>query len=142
MGRELISANHGAALAATMAGRANRNGRGFCCGVYPITPSTECMEFLCEQKIEKGHVVRVEGEHSAMGVCIGASVSGARAFTTSASNGIAYMAENIVAAGLLRLPIVMAAANRTVLPPREWPLIAILPASTSESVSRWSMARL
>jgi len=32
---ELLSANHGAALAATLAARANRKGRGFCSGVYP-----------------------------------------------------------------------------------------------------------
>jgi pyruvate/2-oxoacid:ferredoxin oxidoreductase alpha subunit len=114
---ELISANHAAALAAALAGRANRSGRGFVSGVYPITPSTECMELLCNQQIEKGHVVRVESEHSAMGVCIGAAVSGARTFTTSSSNGIAYMAENLVAAALLRLPVVLVAANRTLGPP-------------------------
>jgi pyruvate/2-oxoacid:ferredoxin oxidoreductase alpha subunit len=57
MSVELISANHGAALAATLAARANRTGRGFCSGVYPITPSTECMEYLCRQEIEKGKVV-------------------------------------------------------------------------------------
>ncbi len=114
---ELLSANHGAALAATMAARANRKGRGFCSGVYPITPSTECMEFLCNQEIEKGHVVRVESEHSAMGVCIGAAAAGARAFTATSSNGLAYMVENCIAAANLRLPIVMAVANRTMGPP-------------------------
>ena len=114
---QLLSGNHAAALGATLAGRANRAGRGFCSGVYPITPSTECMELLCNQEIEKGHVVRVESEHSAMAVCIGASASGARTFTTSSSNGIAYMAENVVAAALLRLPVVMVAANRTLGPP-------------------------
>ena len=54
MSLKLLSANHGAALAATLAARANRTGRGFCSGVYPITPSTECMEYLCLQDIEKG----------------------------------------------------------------------------------------
>jgi pyruvate/2-oxoacid:ferredoxin oxidoreductase alpha subunit len=112
-----LSANHAAALAATLAGRANRTGRGFCSGVYPITPSTECMEYLCNQEIEKGKVVRVESEHSAMGVCIGASAAGARSFTTTASNGLAYMAENCIAAANLRLPIVLAIANRTMGPP-------------------------
>ena len=114
---ELLSANHAAALAATLAGRANRSGRGFCSGVYPITPSTECMEYLCNQEIEKGKVVRVESEHSAMGVCIGASAAGARSFTTTSSNGLAYMAENCIAAANLRLPIVLAIANRTMGPP-------------------------
>ncbi|GFO68919.1 pyruvate ferredoxin oxidoreductase subunit alpha [Geomonas limicola] len=114
---ELLSANHAAALAATLAARANRFGRGFCSGVYPITPSTECMEFLCNQTIEKGKVVRVESEHSAMGVCIGAAAAGARSFTATASNGLAYMAENCVAAASLRLPIVLTVANRTLGPP-------------------------
>ncbi|HJV79795.1 pyruvate ferredoxin oxidoreductase [Noviherbaspirillum sp.] len=114
---ELISANHGAALAATLAARANRTGRGFCSGVYPITPSTECMEYLCGQSIDKGKVIRVESEHSAMGVCIGAAAAGARSFTATSSNGLAYMAENCAAAAGLRLPVVMAVANRTVGPP-------------------------
>lgn len=117
MTAQLISANHAAALAAALAGRANRRGRGFCSGLYPITPSTECMELLSSQEIEKGSVVRVESEHSAMAVCIGAAAGGARTFTTSSSNGLAYMAENVVAAALLRLPVVMVAANRTLGPP-------------------------
>ncbi len=75
------------------------------------------MELLCSQQIEKGQVIRVEGEHSAMAVCIGASGSGARSFTASSSNGLAYMAENVVAAALMRLPIVMMAVNRTLGPP-------------------------
>lgn len=114
---ELMSANHAAALAATLAARANRKGRGFCSGVYPITPSTECMEYLCQQEIEKGRVVRVESEHSAMGVCIGAAAAGARTFTATSSNGLAYMAENCVAAAGLRLPVVLVVANRTLGPP-------------------------
>ena len=114
---ELISANHAAALSATLAARANRVGRGFCSGVYPITPATDCMEYLCARKIEKGTVVRVESEHSAMGVCIGAAASGARSFTTTSSNGLAYMAENCITAAALRLPVIMAVANRTMGPP-------------------------
>ncbi len=114
---ELISANHAAALSATLAARANRTGRGFCGGVYPITPATDCMEYLCGQHIEKSKVVRVESEHSAMGVCIGASASGARTFTTTSSNGLAYMAENCLTAASLRLPVIMMVANRTMGPP-------------------------
>ncbi len=52
-----------------------------------------------------------------MGVCIGASLSGARTFTASSSNGLAYMAENVFAAGFFRLPVVMMAVNRTLGPP-------------------------
>jgi len=117
MTAELISANHAAAVAAAMAGRANRNGRGFGAGVYPITPQTECIERLCEESIEKGHVVRVESEHSAMATCIGFALGGARTFTASSSNGLAYMAENVFGAAFYRLPVVMMAVNRTLGPP-------------------------
>jgi len=114
---KLITANHAAGMAATMAGRANREALGFGGGVYPITPQTECIEFLATQDIEKGHLVRVESEHSAMAVCIGTSIAGARSFTASSSNGLAYMTENVVSAAMYRLPIVMMAVNRTLGPP-------------------------
>lgn len=114
---ELITANHAAGKAAVLAGRANRVARGFGSGVYPITPQTECIELLCREDIEKGEVVRVESEHSAMAVCIGFSIGGARSFTASSSNGLAYMNENVFAAAFYRLPIVMMAVNRTLGPP-------------------------
>jgi pyruvate/2-oxoacid:ferredoxin oxidoreductase alpha subunit len=114
---QLVTANHATAAAVTLAARANRGARGFCSGIYPITPQTECIERLCEQTIEKGSVVRVESEHSAMAVCMGGSLAGARSFTASSSNGLAYMAENVFAAGFFRLPIVMMAVNRTLGPP-------------------------
>ncbi|HLF57823.1 MAG TPA: pyruvate ferredoxin oxidoreductase [Thermoanaerobaculia bacterium] len=117
MPNQLISANHAAAAAAALAARANRFGRGFGGGIYPITPQTECIERLCGEEIEKGHLTRVESEHSAMAVCIGAALGGARTFTASSSNGLAYMAENVFAAGFFRLPIVMMAVNRTLGPP-------------------------
>ena len=114
---EFLSANHAAGTAATLAGRANRTGRGFGGGIYPITPQSECIEFLCNQEIEKGSFVRVESEHSAMGVCIGYAFSGARTFTASSSNGLAYMTENVLTAAMYRLPVVMMAVNRTLGPP-------------------------
>jgi len=52
-----------------------------------------------------------------MGVCIGGSINGARAFTASSANGLLYMTENVFAAGYYRLPIVMVASNRTLGPP-------------------------
>ncbi|MBI5441616.1 MAG: pyruvate ferredoxin oxidoreductase, partial [Deltaproteobacteria bacterium] len=73
MSSQLLSGNQAASTAATLAGRSNRAGRGFCAGVYPITPSTECMELVCNAEVERGHVVRAESEHSAMAVCIGAA---------------------------------------------------------------------
>jgi pyruvate/2-oxoacid:ferredoxin oxidoreductase alpha subunit len=117
MAVELVTGNHAAGYALAVAGEANRSGRGAVCGIYPITPQTEIVEFIAGFPFTKGRVVPVESEHSAMGVSIGASVSGARAFTASSSNGLAYMAENVMVAGFYRLPVVMVAVNRTLGPP-------------------------
>ena len=84
---------------------------------YPITPQSEIIEYLRAFPFTKGYTVLVESEHSAMGVCIGASLAGARAFTASSANGLAYMIENIYAAAYYRLPIVLIAVNRTLGPP-------------------------
>jgi len=117
MPREIVTGNHAAGLALSMAGEANRHGRGAACGIYPITPQTEIVERVAAFPFTKGRVVPVESEHSAMGVTIGASLAGARAFTASSSNGLAYMVENIMVAGFYRLPVVMVAVNRTLGPP-------------------------
>ncbi|HKQ48967.1 MAG TPA: pyruvate ferredoxin oxidoreductase [Phycisphaerae bacterium] len=117
MARMLLTGNHVAGRVLAMAGEANRHARGCAGGAYPITPQTEIVEFLSGFTFSKGRIVPVESEHSAMGVCIGASLAGARAFTASSSNGLAYMTENVFAAGYYRLPIVMAAVNRTLGPP-------------------------
>ncbi len=117
MNMQLVTGNHAAGHSMSVAGEANRNARGVVCGIYPITPQTEIVEYVARFPFSKGRVIPVESEHSAMGVCIGASVNGARSFTASSSNGLAYMAENIMVAAFYRLPIVMAAVNRTLGPP-------------------------
>ncbi|MCP4246010.1 MAG: pyruvate ferredoxin oxidoreductase [bacterium] len=117
MARVLVTGNHAAGAALAAAGEANRSGRGCAAGAYPITPQTEIIEFLRAFDFSKGQIVPVESEHSAMGVCIGASLAGARAFSASSSNGLSYMTENVFAAGFYRLPIVMIAVNRTLGPP-------------------------
>lgn len=117
MARALVTGNHAAGHTLAMAGEANRHARGCICGAYPITPQTEIIEFLRAFNFTKGRVVPVESEHSAMAVCMGGCLAGARAFTASSSNGLAYMAENIFAAGYYRLPIVLVGVNRTLGPP-------------------------
>jgi pyruvate/2-oxoacid:ferredoxin oxidoreductase alpha subunit len=117
MNMQLVTGNHAAGHSMSLAGEANRNARVSVCGIYPITPQTEIVEFVARYPFSKGKVIPVESEHSAMGVCIGASLNGARSFTASSSNGLAYMAENVMVAAFYRLPIVMAAVNRTLGPP-------------------------
>ena len=117
MPRSLVTGNHAAGYTLAAAGEANREALGCVAGAYPITPQTEIIEYLRAFQFNKGRVVAVESEHSAMGVCIGGSLAGGRSFTASSSNGLAYMVENVFAAGYYRLPIVMIAVNRTLGPP-------------------------
>ncbi len=56
----------------------------------------------------------VESEFAAMSACIGASATGARAYTATASQGLLYMAEALYNASGLGLPIVMTLANRAI----------------------------
>jgi len=117
MPRKLCTGNYVAGYTLASGGEANRLARGCVAGGYPITPQTEIMEYLRGFNFTKGIVQAVESEHSAMGMCIGASLAGARSFTASSSNGLAYMTENVYMAGFLRLPIVMVAVNRALGPP-------------------------
>ena len=117
MARSLVTGNYAAGWVLARAGEANRRARGCAGGAYPITPQTEIIEYLRAFPFSKGRVVPVESEHSAMGVCIGASLTGARSFTASSANGLAYMTENVFTAGYYRLPVVMVAVNRSLGPP-------------------------
>ena len=87
---------------------------------YPITPQTIIIERFSEY-VADGEVdtefVAVESEHSALSTCVGASAAGARAFTATAANGLALMWEITYIASGLRMPIVMAVANRALSGP-------------------------
>ena len=105
---------------------------------YPITPQTEVVETIAsfvETKKMKASYIRVESEHSAMAACIGASASGARAFTATSSHGLLYMHEMIHWAAGARLPIVMANINRAVGP--AWNIWAEHTDSLSQRDTGW-----
>jgi pyruvate ferredoxin oxidoreductase alpha subunit len=87
---------------------------------YPITPQTPIIEYFAKKVANgeaKTEIVPVESEHSAMSACIGAAAAGARAMTASSSQGIMYMMEVLPVAASMRLPIVMAVANRAISGP-------------------------
>ncbi len=87
---------------------------------YPITPQTEVVEKLSEMVADgelKARFIKVESEHSAMAACIGASATGARAFTATSSQGLALMHEMLHWATGARVPVVMANINRSLGPP-------------------------
>jgi pyruvate ferredoxin oxidoreductase alpha subunit len=87
---------------------------------YPITPQTHVVEHLSEI-VASGELdaeyIPVESEQSAMAACCGSSAMGARTFTSTASQGLALMSEIVYIARSLRLPIVMAVANRALSGP-------------------------
>jgi len=88
--------------------------------VYPITPQTPIMEtfahFVANKKVDT-ELVRVESEHSAMSIAVGASAAGARVMTATSSQGLIYMSEVLPIASGLRLPIVMNVVNRALSAP-------------------------
>jgi pyruvate ferredoxin oxidoreductase alpha subunit len=88
--------------------------------MYPITPQTQIVEELAQFHADgelDAELISAESEHSAMAACIGASLTGARVFTASASQGIALMFEMLFVASSFRLPIVMGVSNRALNSP-------------------------
>lgn len=87
---------------------------------YPITPQTIMVErfskYVADGEVQTEYVC-VESEHSAMSACVGASLTGARVFTATASQGLALMHEMLYIASGLRCPIVMGVANRALSAP-------------------------
>ena len=87
---------------------------------YPITPQTHIVEHLAEL-VANGELdaeyIPVESEHSAMSACLGSAAAGARTFTATSSQGLALMNEVVYVAAPMRLPIVMAVANRALSAP-------------------------
>ncbi len=85
---------------------------------YPISPQTHIVEGL-GRMVKTGDLapcefINVESEFAAMSVAIGASATGARAYTATASQGLLFMAEAVYNASGLGLPIVMTVANRAI----------------------------
>jgi pyruvate ferredoxin oxidoreductase alpha subunit len=85
---------------------------------YPISPQTHIVEGLGKM-VKAGELapcefINVESEFAAMSVAIGASATGARSYTATASQGLLFMAEAVYNASGLGLPIVMTVANRAI----------------------------
>ena len=89
-------------------------------GYYPITPSTQIAENLDIMK-SKGEtdivMVAAEGEHSAAGICYGASVAGGRVINATSANGLLYALEQLPVQSGTRFPMVMNVVCRCVSGP-------------------------
>ena len=85
---------------------------------YPISPQTHIIEavgvMVKEGRLQPCEFINVESEFAAMSVALGASATGARAYTATASQGLLYMMEAVYNAAGLGLPVVMTLANRAI----------------------------
>lgn len=129
--KDIMTGNHVASLAAKYAGVQ-------VIAAYPITPQTQIVEKLSEMCAAgelNAKYINVESEHSAMAACIGASTTGARAFTATSSQGLTYMHELLHWASRARLPIVMVNVNRALAP--GWSIWADQGDSLSQRDTGW-----
>ena len=89
MAKELLKGNHAFAEAAIRAGVEAFYG-------YPITPSTEFLEYMSKRLPELGRAfVQAESEVSAINMVYGAACTGKRVMTASSSPGVSLMMEGI-----------------------------------------------
>ncbi len=116
MEKQTILYESGNELAAYAAKQINYHVMGY----YPITPSTQIAENLDTMKAEglcDTVLIAAEGEHSAAGVCYGASAAGSRVFNATSANGLLYALEQFPVQSGTRFPMVMNVACRTVSGP-------------------------
>jgi pyruvate ferredoxin oxidoreductase alpha subunit/phenylglyoxylate dehydrogenase alpha subunit len=89
--------------------------------VYPITPQSSLAEYISQfvaDGILEADLMDVEGEHSVLSVLQGACLAGARTFTASCGQGLAFMFEPYFRTPPLRLPIVMSIVTRDGISPQ------------------------
>ncbi len=127
----VMTGNEAAATAAKLA-------RVQVVAAYPITPQSPVVESL-SRWVEDGELaaefVAVESEHSALTVCLAASTVGARVFTATSSNGLAYMNEQVWWTAGARLPVVMGVVNRALAAP--WNVLNDQQDSMAERDAGW-----
>ena len=75
---------------------------------YPITPSSEIMEFMSRELPTRGDVfIQMEDEIASLGACIGASLAGRKAMTATSGPGFSLMQENLGYACIAEVPVVL-----------------------------------
>jgi 2-oxoglutarate ferredoxin oxidoreductase subunit alpha len=82
-------------------------------GGYPITPSTEIMQFL-DREIWRygGTVLQAEDEIAGLGAVVGASFAGKKAMTATSGPGMSLMTEMLGLASIAELPLVCVNVQR------------------------------
>ena len=102
----LITGNEAMAFGFLVAG-----GRFF--AGYPITPSTDVMDWLIKWSPKYGGVVRqAEDELSAINMAIGSALTGTRTMVATCGPGLSLMQEGIGQLGMGEIPMVIVDAQR------------------------------
>ena len=82
-------------------------------GGYPITPSTEIMQFLSREIWKHGgSVLQAEDEIAGIGAALGASFAGIKAMTATSGPGLSLKAEIMGLATIAELPLVIVDVQR------------------------------
>ncbi|HUJ28988.1 MAG TPA: 2-oxoacid:acceptor oxidoreductase subunit alpha [Myxococcales bacterium] len=82
-------------------------------GGYPITPSTEIMQFLTREIWKYGgSVIQAEDEIAGIGAAVGASYAGRKAMTATSGPGMSLKTEMLGLASLAELPLVLVNVQR------------------------------
>lgn len=80
---------------------------------YPITPSTEVIEYLSAKFPDVGGtIVQAEDEIGAINMCYGAACTGNRVMTASSSPGVSLKQEGLSYSAAAELPMVVVNVNR------------------------------
>jgi 2-oxoglutarate ferredoxin oxidoreductase subunit alpha len=89
-----------------------RAGCNFFAG-YPITPATPILLHMLEELPKVGGVaIQAEDEIAALGICIGAAMTGMRPLTATSGPGISLYSENIGLAVMGEVPLVIVDCQR------------------------------
>ena len=105
-GHMIINGNKAVALGALAAGLRFYS-------AYPMSPSTEILEFLASKSKELNVVVeQAEDEIAAINMALGASFAGALAMTGTSGGGFSLMVEALGLSGIGEIPIVIANVQR------------------------------
>ena len=82
-------------------------------GGYPITPSTEVMQFLTREIWKYGGaVIQAEDEIAGIGAAVGASYAGKKAMTATSGPGMSLKTEILGLASIAELPLVLLNVQR------------------------------
>ncbi|MDP8205325.1 MAG: hypothetical protein P9L92_01575 [Candidatus Electryonea clarkiae] len=135
----MISEEHRIAITGNQAiAHAVRMARIHVVAAYPITPQTsvveEIAEFCAAGKMD-AKFIQTESEHSSMSACIGASMTGARAFTATSSQGLALMHEMLHWAVGARTPVILGEVNRALAAP--WTILTDQSDSMAQRDTGW-----